>query len=230
MVTEIKTILTVNGKQYSIQAPPGYVLGPDDIEQAKQNILSGNIRTLNPATCLDVIQGTTHNVTLTATGGTPNYTYRLLLDGTQIATAGPIAATSQVFPVKFDQAVGAHTLRGEITDSCTTPQTSGDQCTTFNITAPPTLTTITISGCGSAILPGATCTLTAACLDQYSASITCGTLTWQSSNTLVATVNSSGIVTGVAAGSASITARNASGTVISNSISVTVTCSVLGSR
>jgi len=132
---EMKTILTVNGKQYSVQAPPGWVLGPADIEQAKQNILSGNIKTMNPATCLDVMQGTAHDITLTATGGVPNYTYRLLLDGTQIATAGPTANTSNIFNYTFNQAVGAHTLSGEITDSCATPQTSSDQCATFNILA-----------------------------------------------------------------------------------------------
>ena len=132
---KIQTILTLNGKRYSVQSPPGWVLEPADIERAKQDILSGKIRTLNPATCPDVIQGTTHAVTLTATGGVPDYTYRLLLDGSQIATAGPIAGTSQTFDYKFDQAVGAHILKGEITDSCSTPQTSSDQCATFNIIA-----------------------------------------------------------------------------------------------
>jgi len=132
---KMQTILTVNGKQYSVQSPPGWVLEPADIERAKQDILSGNIKTMNPATCPDVIQGTTHAVTLTATGGVPDYTYRLLLDGSQIATAGPIAGTSQTFDYKFDQAVGAHILKGEITDSCSTPQTSSDQCATFNIIA-----------------------------------------------------------------------------------------------
>lgn len=220
-----KTILTVNGKQYSVQAPPGWVLGPADIEQAKQNILSGRVHKLNPATCPDVIQGTSHDVTLTASGGTPNYTYTLLLDGVVKASAGPISSTSYTFSVVFGESVGSHILRGEIVDSCTTIQTAFDQCTSFNILAPPTLNSITISGCGSTILSGATCTLTAACLDQYSAPITCGTLTWISTNTSVAAVSSSGVVTGIAPGSAGITARNSTGTVISNSIPVTVSAS-----
>jgi len=147
MSNEMQAILTLNGKQYSVLAPAGWVLEPSDIEQVK-DILIGKISTLNPATCPDVIQGTTHAVTLTATGGVPNYTYRLLLDGSQIATAGPIADTSQTFNYTFDQAVGAHILKGEITDSCSTPQTSSDQCTIFNIIAPcPPITSCSISTC-----------------------------------------------------------------------------------
>jgi len=130
----MKVTLRLNGKQFSVQAPPGWVLDPADIEQAKQDILSGKIFAMNPATCHDVVQGTTQQITLTATGGQANYTYKLLLDGSQIATAGPIAATSYTFSMTFSHATGPHTLKGDITDSCATPQTSSDQCT-FNITA-----------------------------------------------------------------------------------------------
>ena len=146
MSNEMQTILTLNGKQYSVLAPAGWVLEPKDIEQAKQNILSGKsqtqMRTLNPATCKDVIQGTPQQITVAVSPtalGVPPYTYRLLLDGAQIATAGPTANTSNTFSYTFNQAVGAHTLRGETTDSCAAaPQISTDQCVTFNILAPVT--------------------------------------------------------------------------------------------
>lgn len=108
----MQAILTLNGKQYSVQAPPGYVLELADIERAKQNILNGKVHTLNPATCHDVIQGTPQQITVavspTALGVSP-YTYRLLLDGSQIATAGPTANTSNTFSYTFTQAIGAHT-------------------------------------------------------------------------------------------------------------------------
>ena len=143
MSNEMQAILTLNGKQYSVLAPAGWVLEPGDIEQAKQNILSGKsqtqMRTLNPATCKDVIQGTPQQITVAVSPtalGVPPYTYRLLLDGAQIATAGPIASTSNTFSYTFTQAVGAHILSGEVTDSCAAaPQISTDQCVTFNILA-----------------------------------------------------------------------------------------------
>jgi len=134
MNNKLEVIMSLNGRQYSVKAPIGRALEPGDIEQAKQDILSGKISTMNPATCHDVVQGTTQQITLTATGGQANYTYKLLLDGIQIASAGPMASTSHTFSVAFNQAIGNHTLKGEIIDSCATPQTASDQCT-FDITA-----------------------------------------------------------------------------------------------
>jgi len=131
---KMEVIMALNGRQYSVKSLTGQVLKPDDIENAKQDILSGKISTMNPATCRNVVQGTTQQITLTATGGQPSYTYRLLLDGNLIASAGPISATSHTFSVAFNQAIGNHTLKGEIIDSCATPQTASDQCT-FDIIA-----------------------------------------------------------------------------------------------
>lgn len=53
---------------------------------------------------------------------------------------------------------------------------------------------------------GSSYTLNYFCKDQKSASMTCPTLTWSSSNNAVATVNSSGMVTGVSMGKANISA------------------------
>jgi len=133
MNNKMEVIMSLNGRQYRV-APIGRALEPGDIEQAKQDILSGKILAMNPATCRNVVQGTTQQITFTATGGQPNYTYKLLLDGNLIASAGPMASTSHTFSVAFNQAIGNHTLKGEIIDSCATPQTASDQCT-FDITA-----------------------------------------------------------------------------------------------
>lgn len=205
----METILTLNGKWYSVKAP---VLRSGDIEQAKQDILNGNVDTLNPATCIDVFQGTTHDVILTATGGVANYTYKLLLDGSPIATAGPIANTSNTFKYKFDQAVGAHTLSGEITDSCATPQTSRDQCITFNILAPTgsILCTTTPLGASVALDDVSQGVVTSATLTNVSAGDHTVTFTLAGYNACPVTVT-------VTVGSTSTA-----------SCTLTVTCSVLG--
>lgn len=132
-----EAILTIEGRQFKIKAPDGWSLEQIDIEQAKQDILSGKISIMNPATCSDVVQGSARQITLTATGGKANYTYKLFLDGIQVDTAGPVAATSYTFTRTLNQSISSHILKGEITDGCPTPQTATDQCT-FNIIAPVT--------------------------------------------------------------------------------------------
>jgi uncharacterized protein YjdB len=84
----------------------------------------------------------------------------------------------------------------------------------------PTLNSISISGCAASIGVAGTCNLTASCTDQFGSVMACPALTWTSSNPSVASV-SNGVVTGVGAGSATLTASN--GSVTSNQITVTVT-------
>jgi hypothetical protein len=130
----------IDGRQFMVSGPP------EQVTAMKQQIMSGRFSKLSPATCIDVVQGTTHNLTLNASGGQPNYTYKLLMDGSQIATYGPAPETSHTFSVTFNQAVGSHTLRGETTDSCSTgAQTAFDQCATFNILAPCTALGVTMT-------------------------------------------------------------------------------------
>lgn len=71
---------------------------------------------------------------------------------------------------------------------------------------PPFLTSITISGSSSTNV-GGTLQLTAAPKDQTGAAINAAVV-WTTSSAFVATVNSSGLVTGVAAGQATITATS----------------------
>jgi hypothetical protein len=92
----------------------------------------------------------------------------------------------------------------------------------IGITPPtPILTTIAISPVSTSINPGATQQLTAVCRDQNNNVMACPTLTWTSNNTSIATVNSSGLVTGVATGTANITAS--AGGKTSNISIITVT-------
>ena len=96
--------------------------------------------------------------------------------------------------------------------------------TTITVTAVPALTSITISG-GSTLVAGTTLQLTAAPKDQNGAAFA-ATIAWSSNASAVASVNSSGLITGVTSGTAIITAS--SGTVTA-ALTVTVAAPVLSS-
>ena len=68
------------------------------------------------------------------------------------------------------------------------------------------LTSINITPASKTIGIDKTVQLSAVCKDQNNDVMTCPTLAWSSSNTLVATVSSTGLVTGLKEGTASITA------------------------
>lgn len=84
----------------------------------------------------------------------------------------------------------------------------------------PALASITVAPATVSKAPAETQQLTATGLDQFGASIAAGTITWASDDTDVATVNSAGLVTAVAEGTANITATR--GSVTGTSV-VTVT-------
>jgi uncharacterized protein YjdB len=109
---------------------------------------------------------------------------------------------------------------------------SAGQITSANTTLvpvyiPPTLTTITISPISHTISIGGTTQLEAVCKDQDEQIIDCQTLEWTSSDPLKATVDSSGLVTGVATGQANITASLSDITSNTSVITVTSTTSTL---
>ncbi len=80
-------------------------------------------------------------------------------------------------------------------------------------------TSISLNNTSATITEGENMQLTATVLPTNA---TNRTVTWRSSNTSVATVNSNGVVTGINAGSATITATTADGTNLSASCTVTV--------
>lgn len=92
--------------------------------------------------------------------------------------------------------------------------------------APAQLTSITVSSTSTNLIVGQTQTSTAAAKDQNGQPMAGVTFTWASSNPAVASVTS-GVVTGVATGSADITAT--SGGVTSNAARVTVIVVAVGS-
>jgi uncharacterized protein YjdB len=85
---------------------------------------------------------------------------------------------------------------------------------------PPVVTTVTVAPTSASVVAGATTTLQATVKDQNGNVMTGQTVTWSTNNSAAATVNSSGVVTGVAAGSATITATS-SGKTGTSSITVT---------
>jgi uncharacterized protein YjdB len=85
---------------------------------------------------------------------------------------------------------------------------------------PPVVTTVTVSPAAASLATGATVALSAVVKDAQGTLMTGQTITWSTSNSAVATVGANGVVTGVTAGLATITATCAGKTGTS---SVTVT-------
>jgi uncharacterized protein YjdB len=114
-------------------------------------------------------------------------------------------------------------VTGVAAGSATITATSSGKAGTSSITVtavPPVVTTVTVAPTSASVVAGATTTLQATVKDQNGNLMTGQTVTWSTSNAAAATVNSSGVVTGVAAGSATITATS-SGKTGTSSITVT---------
>lgn len=84
-----------------------------------------------------------------------------------------------------------------------------------------TLSSIGISPTSASVNVGKTAQLSATCKDQNNNAMTCPSLAWLSSNTVIAKINSNGLVTGDSPGNANITA-SASG-ITSNVSNINVT-------
>jgi alpha-tubulin suppressor-like RCC1 family protein len=69
------------------------------------------------------------------------------------------------------------------------------------------IATVTITGCEGGLVLGLTCTVTATALDATGAPLPGRIVTWGSTSLAVATIDQAGVVTGVSAGTTSITAQ-----------------------
>jgi plastocyanin len=91
-------------------------------------------------------------------------------------------------------------------------------------TAPAVFTTLAVEPAAPTVVIGATQTLTATARDQNNGAMSGLAVTYTSANQAVATVTNAGVVTGVAAGTARITASGTVGTVTkTKDVDVTVT-------
>lgn len=119
----------------------------------------------------------------------------------QVTWSSSATSVASVSDAGLVSAVGAGSAT--ITATATTGATvvTGDKAVSV---AAPALTSVSVSG-GASVQVNATLQLAAAPLDQAGSPIA-ATVTWSSNATGVATVDNNGLVTGVAAGAANITA------------------------
>ena len=100
-------------------------------------------------------------------------------------------------------------VTGVVAGSATITATSEGQSGTSAITVVHMpVASVTVTPASATVSAGSSVQLTATPKDANGNTLTGRTVTWQSSNTAAATVNASGLVTGVAAGSATITATS----------------------
>jgi uncharacterized protein YjdB len=156
------------------------------------NVVQGQTQALS-ATTKDAIGNTLTGRTVTWSSGT-----------TAVATVSPSGVVTAV-------AEGTATITA----------TSEGKTGTATITVTPIpVATVTVSPSSASVKKGNTVTLTATTRDAGGHVLTGRVITWSSSDTSKATVSSTGVVTGVAAGSVVITATSEGKTDTSN---VTVT-------
>ncbi len=221
----MEEIITVNGNQYRVD-----LNSPLTIEQRNEviNKLENEIIKNLATGCGQTIKtGTSKNITATASAGNGNYKYELMVNGTvtqTYPTTGYTTETSHIFSQTFST-VGTQNISLKVTDSCAGSTAScidpaTGTCTVIVQNA--FVDIVTLTGCTSAINVGTTCTLSAACTDQFSGTIACGTMIWTTSASAVATVTN-GVVTGVSTGTATITATSANGKYGSKVVTVSCT-------
>jgi uncharacterized protein YjdB len=149
---------------------------------------------------------------------------RFYLDDVEIFNAdGSASQITQQLEIYFDLCAASCSFQGTIVPTNTTAPTNAlvEYVRVYQQGGPtPVLTSISVSPTTASINVGSIQQLTPTCKDQNSNVMTCPVLTWSSSDTSKATVNSSGLVTGVSAGTANITAK--SGSITSNTSTITV--------
>jgi uncharacterized protein YjdB len=197
---------------------------------------SATIEPPNPGTVADLAVGATTSATITLSftqvddgmGQPANYDIRFAVAPISWGSAVSVASGTCASPFT-GTAIGS-------TVSCTvlglSPSTSYDfqakafrgtmtgsvvfggpsnvaAASTLSTTPPaPVVTTVTVSPTSASVAVGATTPLTATVKDQNGNVMSGQTVNWSSGNTTAATVNSNGVVTGAAAGSATITATS----------------------
>jgi hypothetical protein len=99
---------------------------------------------------------------------------------------------------------------GSATITATCQGKSGTSTITVTAVPPPApvVTTVTVSPSSASIAVGATVSLQATVKDQNGNVMTGQAVTWSTSNSAIASVNASGVVTGASAGTATITATS----------------------
>lgn len=103
--------------------------------------------------------------------------------------------------------------------------TAGGQSGTFELQVQHPVSTVTLNPTTATIRQEGTVAIGITLVDAAGNTVTGRTVTWSSSNTAIATVNSSGVVSGVANGTVTITATAVNGDVANATATATVTVS-----
>ena len=128
----------------------------------------------------------------------------VVLTGRAIAWSSSNTGVATVSSSGLVTAVAA----GSATITATSEGQTGTAAVTVTTPAPVPVATVVVTPSSSSIKVGGTVQLSASTRDANGAVLTGRSVAWSSSNTAVATVSGSGLVTGVAAGSATITATS----------------------
>jgi len=173
----------------------------------------------------DTADDKTDTITITVTnpanGITLNKAELNLIKGsneTLTATVDPTGADGTVSWSSNNTSVATVDSNGKVTAVATGTATIGDKSAACEVTVTNPATGITLNSSTLALKKGNTGQLTATVTPNDADN---KSVTWTSSNTNVATVDSSGKVTAVASGSATITATNASGQNATCAVTVT---------
>ncbi len=97
---------------------------------------------------------------------------------------------------------------GSATITATSEGKSGTATITVTAATPPPVATVTVSPASASVAVGSTVQLTATTKDANGNVLTGRVITWSSNATAIASVNGTGLVSGIAAGSATITATS----------------------
>ncbi len=157
----------------------------------------------------------------------PGQSITITSSNTSLATVGTSPATSNANGIAVSNLTSKNVTGGTVSVNATiTNQTGVTLYSNVSVslvpaTAAPTLTTITVTPATASVVVNGTVNFTATSKDQFLANMTGIIITWNSSNSTVGTINSTGVFTALANGTTTITATN--GSVTSNLVTVTVT-------
>jgi uncharacterized protein YjdB len=160
--------------------------------------------TVNPVPTSVTVAPTSASIVV---GGSQSFTATVKDQNGSAMACSSLAWSSQNTGVVTVAASGL--ASGVAAGSTTVKATCGSASGTANVTvtaAPSVATTVSVAPTSASIAAGATKSFTATVKDQNGATMSCGSLGWTSQNTGIATINASGLATGVAAGTTTVKA------------------------
>jgi len=145
-----------------------------------------------------------------AAGGAAQFTASLRDSAGNVLTGQPVTWASSDSTIATINGSGLATAvaAGTATITATSGGVTGAAALTVTATTPASVASVVVSPTSTSLFVGNTLQLAAALKDAGGNTLTGRTVTWASSTPAVATVNSSGLVTAVAAGSAMMTATS----------------------